>query len=157
MGMICAHSMKILHTHQVYDLPSQYFLSRWTTDAKNGVGIEEPNKPIQDNNGSSTLMYSDLARTSLSLAMKGTSTETSSAFTKKLLTGVLGELDNFLKSTPDDQTKKIVSISKENNENLGQKSIQLPMGANITLRAPLRVKNKKRRLEESSHQWRKVK
>ncbi|XP_026410531.1 protein FAR1-RELATED SEQUENCE 5-like [Papaver somniferum] len=46
MGMICAHSMNILHTHQVYDLPSQYFLSRWTTYAKNGVGIEEPKKPI---------------------------------------------------------------------------------------------------------------
>ncbi|KAI3871667.1 hypothetical protein MKW92_018636, partial [Papaver armeniacum] len=96
MGMICSHSMKILHTHQVYDLPSQYFLSRWTVDVKNGVGIEEPKKPIQGNSGSSTLVYSDLARMALSLAMKGTSTGTSSAFTKKLLTGVLGELDNLL-------------------------------------------------------------
>ncbi|KAI3879021.1 hypothetical protein MKW92_034072, partial [Papaver armeniacum] len=138
MGMLCAHSMKILHTHQVYDLPSQYFLSRWTIDAKNGVGIEEPKKPIQGNNGSFTLMYSDLARMALSLSMKGTSTETSIAFTKKLLTGVLGELDNFLKSTQDDQTEKIVTAANENNENLGQTSIQLPMGGNITLRAPPR-------------------
>ncbi|KAI3930479.1 hypothetical protein MKW98_022128, partial [Papaver atlanticum] len=145
MGMLCAHSMKILHTHQVYDLPSQYFLSRWTIDAKNGVGSEEPKKPIQGNSGSSTLMYSDLARMALSLAMKGTSTETSSAFTKKLLTGVLGELDNFLKSTQDDQTEKIVTAANENNENLGQTSIQLPMGDNITLRAPPRVKRSRKK------------
>ncbi|XP_026416770.1 protein FAR1-RELATED SEQUENCE 5-like [Papaver somniferum] len=152
MGMICSHSIKILHTHQVYDLLSQYYLSRWTVDAKNGVGIEEPKKNgagIQGNSGSSSLEYSDLARMALSLAVKGTSTGTSSAFTKKLLTGVLGELDNFLKSTQDDQAEKIINVADENNENMGQTSIQLPMSqtsiqlpmsANITLRAPPRSK-----------------
>ncbi|KAI3926219.1 hypothetical protein MKW98_028355 [Papaver atlanticum] len=61
--------------------------------------------------------------------MKGTSIETSSVFTKKLQTGVLGELDNFLKSTQDDQAKKIINVADANNETMGQTSIQLPMSA----------------------------
>ncbi|KAI3996583.1 hypothetical protein MKX01_009415, partial [Papaver californicum] len=82
--------------------------------------IQRTKKPIQGNSGSSTLMYSDLAHMALSLTTIGTSTKTSSAFTKKLLTGVLGELDSFLKSTQDDQTKKITNVADENNENMGQ-------------------------------------
>ncbi|KAI3960943.1 hypothetical protein MKW98_019144, partial [Papaver atlanticum] len=54
----------------------------------------------------------------LSLGMKGTSAGTSSSYTKKLLTGAIGELDNYLKSSQH-QTE---NAANANNENMGEAS-----------------------------------
>jgi hypothetical protein len=39
-GLLCKHGLRVYNMNGVYNLPSQYILSRWTKYAKSGFYIE---------------------------------------------------------------------------------------------------------------------
>lgn len=41
IGLLCKHALRVFNINEVYDLPSQYILNRWTKYAKRGFYIEK--------------------------------------------------------------------------------------------------------------------
>lgn len=123
MGILCAHALKILHTRRLPDLPLQYYLNRWTRDARAGAVVDDFRKSLPVNCRSSlTSRYADLAYMSLTIAVKGSSTENSSGFTKVLLVQVLEELDNFLKFDSD-QGRFFEDMRNANHEKVSRERV----------------------------------
>ncbi|XP_061356486.1 protein FAR1-RELATED SEQUENCE 5-like [Gastrolobium bilobum] len=39
VGLLCLHALKVLNFHNIFEIPSQYILKRWTKNAKDGLSI----------------------------------------------------------------------------------------------------------------------
>ena len=50
-GLLCAHVLKILRVLDLHDLPTQYYLKRWTKDATAGIilGTHDKNMKVDCN------------------------------------------------------------------------------------------------------------
>ncbi|MCL7037455.1 hypothetical protein MKW94_026412 [Papaver nudicaule] len=123
MGILCSHALKILHTRRLPDLPLQYYLNRWTRDARAGAVVDDFRNSLPVSCRSSlTLQYADLAYVSLTIAVKGSSTENSTSFAKVLLSQVLEELDNFLKFDSD-QSRFFEDSRNANHEKVSRERV----------------------------------
>jgi hypothetical protein len=53
IGILCVHALKVLNTKNIFQIPSQYVLKRWTKYAKDGVVEDDNCEEIGDKNDSS--------------------------------------------------------------------------------------------------------
>ena len=129
-GLLCAHVLKVLHMLDLHDLPTQYYLKRWTKDAVAGIilGTHDENMKV-DCNPSLTTRYSELSHLALAMATKGCETKQLSLVAKRALLRSLDEIKSYSESHPPHHTE-----IEERNQDL--------MGDNITLRDPPRKKVK---------------
>lgn len=97
MGILCAHALKVLHSRRLLDIPLQYYLKRWTKDARSGAVVNDDNQSVNLASCSPiTVQRNELAHMAHTLAVKGSTSEKSSAFARRLLTQALEEMDIFL-------------------------------------------------------------
>jgi hypothetical protein len=66
-GILCKHALRVLNINEVFVLPSQYILNRWTKYAKTGVHCEK--KQIDDNE-TSRAQAARISRKATSIALK---------------------------------------------------------------------------------------
>ena len=122
------HVLKVLHMLDLHDLPTQYYLKRWTKDAVAGIilGTHDENMKV-DYNPFLTTRYSELSHLALAMATKGCETKQLSLVAKRALLRSLDEIKSYSESHPPHHTE-----IEERNQDL--------MGDNITLRDPPRKK-----------------
>ncbi|KAF9616728.1 hypothetical protein IFM89_032247 [Coptis chinensis] len=108
MGVLCAHALKVLHNRRSHDIPSPYYLNRWTQDATVGVVVDNRGQPMHLN-GPSSLAMRHMA---LTVAAKVSTSEKCSVLAKEVLTRVLREIDDLLKFGLDQ------GVSLENNRSV---------------------------------------
>uniref|UniRef100_A0A2N9FI68 Protein FAR1-RELATED SEQUENCE n=1 Tax=Fagus sylvatica TaxID=28930 RepID=A0A2N9FI68_FAGSY len=53
IGILCVHALKVLNTKNIFQIPPQYILKRWTKSAKDGVVEDDNCEEIGDKNDSS--------------------------------------------------------------------------------------------------------
>ncbi|XP_010246204.1 PREDICTED: protein FAR1-RELATED SEQUENCE 5-like [Nelumbo nucifera] len=76
VGLLCAHGLRVLFDNQVMQLPSQYFLKRWSRDAKNGSAIDYHGCAIKlDPNRGYTMRASELVRISRDISNRAAENE----------------------------------------------------------------------------------
>ncbi|KAI3923853.1 hypothetical protein MKW92_007825 [Papaver armeniacum] len=64
-GILCAHALKVFHDLEYKNLPSQYYLKRWSREATNEVVFDVSGDLIpNDNDPSATQCYSELSHIS---------------------------------------------------------------------------------------------
>ena len=77
VGILCRHVLNVFIKENVYSLPSQYVLSRWTINAKKdkikGVAIEDLEEG--SNRASSTSLFNSIMFGSLELSERGSRSE----------------------------------------------------------------------------------
>ncbi|KAI3965204.1 hypothetical protein MKX01_027695 [Papaver californicum] len=97
MGILCAHALKVLHSRRLLDIPLQYYLNRWTKDARSGAVVNNDYQSVHLASSSPvTVQHNELAHMAHTLAVKGSTSEKSSAFAKRILKQALEEIDIFL-------------------------------------------------------------
>lgn len=95
-GILCVHALRVLLSRRILEIPSQYFLKRWSTHAKDGFITDSSGAPIlSDCNESSSVRYSDLAHIALTVAMNGSVDEGSSSIVKRHLASCAEELNAY--------------------------------------------------------------
>ncbi|XP_026400199.1 protein FAR1-RELATED SEQUENCE 5-like [Papaver somniferum] len=120
----------------ISDLPSEYYLKRWTKDASNSIVIDsQGNSLMVDCDPSLSARYSELSHLALSIATTGCINEEASIFVKQALLQVLKETKSLSTAQPNnvgvDREKNLLEISDEDED--------LPQG-NTTLKDPIRKK-----------------
>ncbi|CAN0923251.1 Protein FAR1-RELATED SEQUENCE 3 [Linum grandiflorum] len=79
-GILCRHVLTVFTVSNVFTLPAQYILQRWTVNAKAGRGIQENSIDDLSNPVSLTARYNNLCREAIGYAEDGATTlETYSA------------------------------------------------------------------------------
>ncbi|KAF6147030.1 hypothetical protein GIB67_036749 [Kingdonia uniflora] len=133
LGILYAHALKVIHSKRLTNLPSSYYMKRWTKDEILGTLVDNNGEPVRvECYPSLGLQSSERTYMALKIARKGVSSTKCMEFTKGYLARVQEEVDDFLNAIPEEVT------DLEGDENLsitkvGEVTNQDLACANITL------------------------
>ncbi|XVF09094.1 hypothetical protein REPUB_Repub07fG0061500 [Reevesia pubescens] len=123
VGILCVHILKVLNAQNVFQLPSQYILKRWTKSAKDS-------KVLNDHIGAAersqkSLKVRKLMLKALNVITKSIASEESYKIVEDSLDTVLGKVDNFLgtKLTGNQDKEKDVEILYTGNEGMETQTV----------------------------------
>ena len=112
VGILCAHALKVLNTRNIFQIPPQYILKRWTKSAKDGVVEDDHNgEEISDN--SESLCKSKLMHRAFNIIIKSLALEKSREIVVHHLDVVLKEVDNVLKKGDEHCNTKDAEVNHE--------------------------------------------
>ncbi|KAJ0978291.1 hypothetical protein J5N97_013765 [Dioscorea zingiberensis] len=94
VGILCAHALKVLNLNNIFQIPSQYILKRWTKDAKVGIICHENVVEAKDSFG---LRRSKLMNKAAFVVSKAMMTEETQAFFDTFLDAALKNIEDMLK------------------------------------------------------------
>ncbi|XP_061363874.1 protein FAR1-RELATED SEQUENCE 9-like [Gastrolobium bilobum] len=79
VGLLCLHALKVLNFHNIFHIPSQYILKRWTKDAKDGFNVSDsiPPQACEVSAQRINLRMSQIMRKAIYFATKGALTNES--------------------------------------------------------------------------------
>ncbi|OMO96662.1 hypothetical protein CCACVL1_04842 [Corchorus capsularis] len=95
VGILCVHILKVLNAKNVFQLPSQYILKRWTKSAKHEKGTND-NIGVADRSQKS-LKVRKLMQKALTVITKSVAVEEGYKIVEDCLDKVLGKVENLLK------------------------------------------------------------
>ncbi|XP_050147592.1 protein FAR1-RELATED SEQUENCE 5-like [Malus sylvestris] len=85
-GILCAHALKLYYDLDLSSIPSNYYLKRWSKDAKCGIGFDSYGEPAVSNLDSSSLVqYSELSNIAQRIIAKGAKNSQNCSFLKSEL------------------------------------------------------------------------
>ncbi|XP_012470745.1 protein FAR1-RELATED SEQUENCE 7 isoform X2 [Gossypium raimondii] len=115
MGILCVHILKVLNAKNVFKLPSQYILKRWTKSATDGNVL----------NHQKSLKVKKLMQKALHVITKSLASEDSYKIVEDSLDIVLGKVENVLKTKHDGHRDKAkdVEILNACNEGLETQTV----------------------------------
>ncbi|MBA0707637.1 hypothetical protein Golax_019667, partial [Gossypium laxum] len=115
MGILCVHILKVLNAKNVFKLPSQYILKRWTKSATDGNVL----------NHQKSLKVKKLMQKALHVITKSLASEDSYKMVEDSLDIVLGKVENVLKTKHDGHRDKAkdVEIFNACNEGLETQTV----------------------------------
>ncbi|XP_020244198.1 protein FAR1-RELATED SEQUENCE 5-like [Asparagus officinalis] len=92
-GMVCSHVLKVLLHLDIFEIPSEYILKRWTKSAKEESFDTHQCLSIESSNSSSkTLMFNSLSRKIMKLVAEGSTSIELYNLANKKIDQVMGEL-----------------------------------------------------------------
>ncbi|TYI35591.1 hypothetical protein ES332_A03G086600v1 [Gossypium tomentosum] len=109
MGILCVHILKVLNAKNVFKLPSQYILKRWTKSATDGNVL----------NRQKSLKVKKLMQKALHVITKSLASEDSYKIVEDSLDIVLGKVENVLKTKHDGHREKAKDVEILNSCNEG--------------------------------------
>jgi len=108
MGILCRHVLNVFIKENVYSIPSQYVLSRWTINAKKekskGITIEDLKEAR--NRASSTSLFYSIMVVSLELSKRGSRSEKHHDIAIQALRKAITELDQLDLEEPNEEFDK---------------------------------------------------
>ncbi|XP_026383806.1 protein FAR1-RELATED SEQUENCE 5-like [Papaver somniferum] len=136
-GILCAHILKVLRHLKLSDLPSHYYLKRWTKEASNITIVfdSQVNNIMVDCDLSLSTRYSELSHLALSVAKIGCVNEELSIVTKQALLRVLEEIKSHSTTQPS-------SMEDVYERNLLERDDEDIQQVNITVKDPIREKTR---------------
>ena len=98
IGILCVHALKVLNTKNIFQIPPQYILKRWTKSAKDGVVEDDNCEEIGDNNDSSlSSSKRKLMHKALNFINKSVAVEKSRKIAERYLDIALKVVEDVLK------------------------------------------------------------
>lgn len=112
VGILCAHAVKVLSTRNIFQIPSQYILQRWTKFAKDGVVEDGQNgEEIADN--SESLCKSKFMDKALNVITKSVAVKKTRKIVERHLDIALKEVDDVLKKGSEHHNTKDAEVYHE--------------------------------------------
>jgi len=108
-GLLCRHALRVFNTNRVYNLPSQYILSRWTKYAKTGFYIEKQVTEKGDLKTQAAL----ISRQATSLALKCSPSQELLDKLQKAIHNLNMEADTYL-SEMHEKSNEVPAVPIEN-------------------------------------------
>ncbi|XWS37367.1 hypothetical protein CRYUN_Cryun19dG0037000 [Craigia yunnanensis] len=123
VGILCVHILKVLNAKNVFQLPSQYILKRWTKSAKHGKVLNDHIGAAEMNQKS--LKVRKLMQKALNVITKSVAVEESYKIVEDCLDIVLGKVENVLKTklTGHQDKEKDVEILYTGNEGMETQTV----------------------------------
>ncbi|XP_061355328.1 protein FAR1-RELATED SEQUENCE 9-like [Gastrolobium bilobum] len=100
VGLLCLQALKVLNFHNIFQIPSQYILKRWTKNAKDGFSISNNGKQVC-NNGKQGInsRMSQIMKKAIYFATKGALTDETIKMAEDHLEHGIKRLELILKNT----------------------------------------------------------
>ncbi|XVF54294.1 hypothetical protein PTKIN_Ptkin05aG0169500 [Pterospermum kingtungense] len=121
VGILCVHILKVLNAKNVFQLPSQYILKRWTKSAKQGkvpndhIGVAEMTEK--------SLKVRKLMQKALTVITKSVAVEESYKIVEDCLDIVLEKVENVLKTKLSQDKEKDVAIVYTGNKGMETQTV----------------------------------
>ncbi|GMY38263.1 protein FAR1-RELATED SEQUENCE 5-like [Fagus crenata] len=111
IGILCVHALKVLNTKNIFQIPPQYILKRWTKSAKDGVVEDDNCEEIGDKNDSSlSSCKRKLMHKALNFITKSVAVEKSRKIAERYLDIALKEVEDVLKEDNEHLNTKAPEI-----------------------------------------------
>ncbi|XP_062096867.1 protein FAR1-RELATED SEQUENCE 7-like [Humulus lupulus] len=94
-GILCSHSIKVLNAKNIFQIPSQYIMKRWTKSAKEGDDSEDP--LTGNSQGKLSIVSRNLMHKALNVISKSLASEDSRKVVETHLDLASREADDILK------------------------------------------------------------
>ena len=115
-GILCAHALKVLNIRNIFHIPPQYILKRWTKSAKDGVVEGEYNgEEIADN--SESLCKSKFMHKAVNFITKSVAVKKTRQIAERYLDIALKEVDDELKKGNEHHNTKDAEVNHEGVKN----------------------------------------
>ncbi|KAM6547826.1 hypothetical protein CsatB_019502 [Cannabis sativa] len=102
IGILCSHSIKVLNAKNIFQIPSQYVMKRWTKSAKEGDNqalqvVDYEDHTSSNNQGKLSILSRNLVHKALNVISKSLGSEKSRKVVESHLDLASREVDNILK------------------------------------------------------------
>ncbi|XP_061349040.1 protein FAR1-RELATED SEQUENCE 5-like [Gastrolobium bilobum] len=120
VGLLSLHALKVLNFHNIFQIPSQYILKRWTKNAKDGFSISNNGKQVCDN-GKQGINYriNKIMKKAIYFATKGALTDETIKMAEDQLEHGKKRLEMMLKNDSD-MIDKIAVDCKTSDEEIDE-------------------------------------
>ncbi|XP_061364286.1 protein FAR1-RELATED SEQUENCE 5-like [Gastrolobium bilobum] len=155
VGLLCLHALKVLNFHNIFHIPSQYILKRWTKDAKDSFSISDNGKQACEvSRQGINLRMSQIMRKAIYFATKGALTNETTKMAEDHLEQGIKSLERMFKNicmmdTTEVDDKISDEEKDEHNKLLDPQCVQARGVTNARLKSQLEKKRCKRNVSQA--------
>lgn len=141
-GILCSHALRVFRNKNVVELPPQYFLTRWSRDAKPDVVVDNSGSILVANTDPPmSERYSELSEMAQVVVTMGVVDEKQTQIARLGLKKVIDQLGASKKSI-EDNSPTLSAIDGENPSFVTEQTVLDHPSDDITIQAPPRKKAK---------------